>query len=81
MPHISFQDVTKKFGKSTVIHGFSAEIEDGEFLVLLGPSGCGKSTMLRVIAGLADMSSGTIEFDGEVINGLEPKERKIAFVF
>lgn len=81
MPHISFQDVTKKFGKSTVIHGFSAEIEDGEFLVLLGPSGCGKSTMLRVIAGLADMSSGAIEFDGEVINGLEPKERKIAFVF
>jgi multiple sugar transport system ATP-binding protein len=81
MPHISFQDVTKKFGKSTVIHGFSAEIEDGEFLVLLGPSGCGKSTMLRVIAGLADMSSGAIEFDGTVINGLEPKERKIAFVF
>lgn len=81
MPHISFQDVTKKFGKSTVIHGFSAEIEDGEFLVILGPSGCGKSTMLRVVAGLADMSSGTIEFDGTVINGLEPKERKIAFVF
>lgn len=81
MPHISFQEVTKKFGKSTVIHGFSAEIEDGEFLVLLGPSGCGKSTMLRVIAGLADMTSGAIEFDGEVINGLEPKERKIAFVF
>jgi multiple sugar transport system ATP-binding protein len=81
MPHISFQDVTKKFGKSTVIHGFSAEIEDGEFLVLLGPSGCGKSTMLRVIAGLADMSSGAIEFDGTVINGLEPKERKVAFVF
>lgn len=81
MPHISFQNVTKEFGKSTVIHGFSAEINDGEFLVLLGPSGCGKSTMLRVIAGLADMSSGTIEFDGKVINGLEPKERKIAFVF
>jgi multiple sugar transport system ATP-binding protein len=81
MPHISFQEVTKNFGKSTVIHGFSAEIDDGEFLVLLGPSGCGKSTMLRVIAGLADMSSGAIEFDGKIINGLEPKERKIAFVF
>jgi len=81
MPQISFREVTKDFGKSQVIHGFSADIEDGEFLVLLGPSGCGKSTMLRMIAGLADVSSGTIEFDGAVINDLEPKERQIAFVF
>lgn len=81
MPQISFREVTKDFGKSQVIHGFSADIDDGEFLVLLGPSGCGKSTMLRMIAGLADVSSGTIEFDGAVINDLEPKERQIAFVF
>lgn len=81
MPQILFRDVTKDFGKSQVIHGFSASIDDGEFLVLLGPSGCGKSTMLRMIAGLADITSGSIEFDGSVINGLEPKERQIAFVF
>lgn len=81
MPRISFKDVTKDFGKSKVIHGFSADIDDGEFLVLLGPSGCGKSTMLRMIAGLAEVSSGTIHFDEQVINGLEPKERQIAFVF
>ena len=81
MPRISFDNVTKDFGKATIIHGFSAEIDDGEFLVLLGPSGCGKSTMLRMIAGLADVTSGTIRFDDTVINGLEPKERQIAFVF
>ncbi|SDD38301.1 ABC transporter ATP-binding protein [Glycomyces harbinensis] len=81
MPRMVFDHVTKSFGSDPVIDGFSAEIADREFLVLLGPSGCGKSTMLRMIAGLADVSGGTISFDGRVVNGLEPRERDIAFVF
>ncbi|WP_100444702.1 ABC transporter ATP-binding protein [Glycomyces xiaoerkulensis] len=81
MPRMVFDQVTKSFGGDPVIADFSAEIEDREFLVLLGPSGCGKSTMLRMIAGLADVTGGAISFDGEVVNDLEPKEREIAFVF
>jgi len=81
MPRITFDNVRKNFGKSVVIEGFSADIADGEFLVLLGPSGCGKSTMLRMIAGLTDTSEGDISFDGESVNALEPRERNIAFVF
>jgi multiple sugar transport system ATP-binding protein len=81
MPTIRFNDVTKSFGDNAVIKKFSAEVPDKEFLVLLGPSGCGKSTMLRMIAGLADITSGELEFDGKVVNALEPKERDIAFVF
>ncbi len=81
MPHISFNKVSKFYGDREVIHEFDAQIEDREFLVLLGPSGCGKSTMLRMIAGLSDISSGQIAFDGRVVNELEPRERNIAFVF
>jgi multiple sugar transport system ATP-binding protein len=81
MPTIRFNDVTKSYGDNAVIKKFSAEVPDNEFLVLLGPSGCGKSTMLRMIAGLTDITSGELEFDGKVVNSLEPKERDIAFVF
>ncbi|PNR92807.1 ABC transporter ATP-binding protein [Petrotoga sp. 9PWA.NaAc.5.4] len=56
-------------------------IEDKEFLVLLGPSGCGKTTTLRMIAGLEDITSGTIKIDGKVVNDVEPKDRDIAMVF
>lgn len=81
MPHIAFNNVSKSFGSSVVIRDFSASFEDEEFIVLLGPSGCGKSTMLRMLAGLADISSGDVLFDGEQVNGLGPRERNIAFVF
>lgn len=81
MPRIELESVRKDFGKATVIHEFSADIQDGEFLVLLGPSGCGKSTMLRMIAGLAVITSGEIRFDGRVMNDLEPRDRNVAFVF
>ena len=81
MPDILFKNVTKRYGDQTVIKAFSAMVPDKEFLVLLGPSGCGKSTMLRMIAGLTEISDGTIEFDGTAVNELEPKERNIAFVF
>jgi multiple sugar transport system ATP-binding protein len=81
MPKIQFESVTKRFGDSTVIDGFDAEVPDQEFLVLLGPSGCGKSTMLRMIAGLTDITEGTLRFDDVVVNDLEPRDRRIAFVF
>jgi multiple sugar transport system ATP-binding protein len=57
------------------------KIRDGEFVVLVGPSGCGKTTTLRMVAGLEDISEGTIRIDGEVVNRLPPKDRDIAMVF
>jgi multiple sugar transport system ATP-binding protein len=81
MPRITFSGVTKRFGDKAVIEDFNAEVPDQEFLVLLGPSGCGKSTMLRMIAGLTDITAGSLTFDGLRVNDLEPKERNIAFVF
>jgi multiple sugar transport system ATP-binding protein len=64
-----------------VIKGVSLEIKSGEFMVFVGPSGCGKSTLLRLIAGLEDITSGTLEFDGVVVNSLAPSKRGIAMVF
>ena len=65
----------------TAVHDFDLEIADKEFVVFVGPSGCGKSTTLRMIAGLEDISGGTIEIDGEIVNDLQPKDRDIAMVF
>jgi multiple sugar transport system ATP-binding protein len=65
----------------TAVKNISFDIAAGEFMVLVGPSGCGKSTTLRMVAGLEDISSGTIEIEGEVVNDLEPKDRGIAMVF
>jgi multiple sugar transport system ATP-binding protein len=64
-----------------VLHGVSLDIADGEFVILVGPSGCGKSTLLRMIAGLEDISGGTISISGRVVNDLPPKQRDIAMVF
>ena len=66
---------------NTVIHDLSAEIGHGEFVVIVGPSGCGKSTLLRMVAGLEDISGGTISIGERVVNDLEPAERDIAMVF
>jgi len=66
---------------TTAVKGIDLEIQDGEFMVLVGPSGCGKSTTLRMIAGLEQISGGTIEIGGKVVNQLEPKDRGIAMVF
>ena len=63
------------------VHDFNLEVEDKEFIIFVGPSGCGKSTTLRMIAGLEDISDGTLEIDGEVVNDLQPKDRDIAMVF
>ncbi len=63
------------------VHGINLEIRDREFMVLVGPSGCGKSTTLRMIAGLEEISSGTISIDGKIVNDVLPKDRDIAMVF
>lgn len=81
MPTLTFDGVSKTFGSTEVIKKFTATIPDKEFLVLLGPSGCGKSTMLRMIAGLTDITGGQLRFDDSVVNELTPKKRNIAFVF
>jgi len=85
MAAISFKNIVKRYGtgKSSVqvIHEVSAEIGDGEFVVIVGPSGCGKSTLLRMVAGLEEITSGTISIGARVVNNLEPAERDIAMVF
>ena len=81
MSHIDINSAVKAYGSLQVIHGINAQIEDGEFAVLVGPSGCGKSTLLRMIAGLEDISGGEISIGGRVVNDLLPKERNIAMVF
>ena len=81
MSQISIQGVKKNYLKTEVIHGVDAQIEAGEFVVILGPSGCGKSTLLRMIAGLEEISSGEISIAGRVVNKLEPRERGCAMVF
>jgi multiple sugar transport system ATP-binding protein len=81
MASVSFREVKKNFGNTQVLHGISLEIADGEFMVLVGPSGCGKSTLLRMLAGLEDITAGTIAIDDRVVNDLESKDRDIAMVF
>ena len=81
MAAVSIRDVTKAFGQTRVLHGISLDIADGEFMVLVGPSGCGKSTLLRMLAGLEDVTGGTIAIDGRVVNDIESKDRDIAMVF
>src|SRR5437660_8637507 len=81
MASLSLIEVTKSFGPLEVLHPLSLEIRHNEFLVLVGPSGCGKTTLLRMIAGLEDVTSGTIAIGGRVVNELQPKDRDIAMVF
>jgi multiple sugar transport system ATP-binding protein len=78
---VFFSEIRKDFGKTRVLHGISLDISDGEFMVLVGPSGCGKSTLLRMLAGLEDITAGTIAIDGRVVNDLDSKDRDIAMVF
>ena len=81
MGKITLRGVTKKFGEVAVIPSLDLDIEDGEFVVFVGPSGCGKSTLLRLIAGLEDTTSGTIEIDGADATALPPAKRGLAMVF
>jgi multiple sugar transport system ATP-binding protein len=81
MASVSFQGIEKSFGTTKIIHGLSFDIQDGEFMVLVGPSGCGKSTLLRMLAGLEEITAGTIAIDGKTVNDLDSKDRDIAMVF
>ncbi|QCI62915.1 ABC transporter ATP-binding protein [Phreatobacter stygius] len=81
MAKVSLNSVRKAYGGVVAVHGFDLDIQDGEFVVFLGPSGCGKSTTLRMIAGLEEITSGTIHIGARDVTGLEPKDRNIAMVF
>jgi multiple sugar transport system ATP-binding protein len=81
MAGVTIDKARKAYGAVNVLHGVSVDIADGEFVVLVGPSGCGKSTLLRMIAGLENITGGTIGIGGRVVNDLPPKERDISMVF
>ena len=82
MASVKLKGIKKIYDNKVVaVHDFDLEIADKEFVVFVGPSGCGKSTTLRMIAGLEEITEGTLEIDGEVVNDLQPKDRNIAMVF
>jgi multiple sugar transport system ATP-binding protein len=81
MPSVTFDHVRKTFGEATVVEDFNLTVEDGELLVLVGGSGSGKSTLLRMVAGLEDVTSGTIRIDELNVTALAPRERDVAMVF
>ena len=81
MAQVTLEQVTKKFDQVTAVRDVNLTINDKEFVVLVGPSGCGKSTTLRMVAGLEEISSGTIKIGDRVVNDVPPKDRDIAMVF
>src|ERR1700726_3031228 len=81
MAEVVLEDVVKAFGDVRAVDHVSMTIRDGEFVALVGPSGCGKTTTLNMVAGLIELTSGTIAIDGKVVNELDPKDRDIAMVF
>jgi multiple sugar transport system ATP-binding protein len=81
MSAISCHHIIKRYGETQVVHEFDLEVADNEFVVFLGPSGCGKSTILRMLAGLEDISGGDLHIAGRRVNDLPPQERGIAMVF
>ena len=82
MAEIAFEHVTKRYADGfEAVKDVSLNIADGEFMILVGPSGSGKSTALRMVAGLEDITEGELKIGGEVVNGLQPKDRDIAMVF
>ena len=82
MASVKLTNVKKVYDNNVVaVQEFNLDIADKEFIVFVGPSGCGKSTTLRMIAGLEEISGGTVEIDGQIVNDLQPKDRNIAMVF
>ena len=81
MANVQLRDIHKSFGATHIIKGIDLDIAHGEFVVFVGPSGCGKSTLLRLIAGLEEITSGTLSIGDRVVNDLQPKDRSIAMVF
>jgi multiple sugar transport system ATP-binding protein len=81
MATVEFRGIHKSYGETQVVRGVDLTVADGELVVLVGPSGCGKSTMLRMIAGLEEVSRGELLIDGEVVNHRQPRDRDVAMVF
>jgi multiple sugar transport system ATP-binding protein len=81
MAAVQLVDVQKSFGETRVLSDVNLDVRDGEFMVFVGPSGCGKSTLLRTIAGLEDITGGTLSIGGKVVNDVPPAERGVAMVF
>jgi multiple sugar transport system ATP-binding protein len=81
MADVQLVNVQKSFGETHVLRDINLEVRDGEFMVFVGPSGCGKSTLLRVIAGLEEITGGTLSIGGRPVNDVPPAERGIAMVF
>ena len=81
MASVTYDHVTKRFGDVVAVNDLDIKVEDKEFLVLVGPSGCGKTTALRLLAGLEEITEGTISIGDKVVNDIAPKDRDIAMVF
>src|SRR4051795_8331300 len=82
MAGITFDNVTKTYGDGhRAVADLNLDVQDGEFVVFVGPSGCGKTTALRMIAGLEDITAGTVRVGGQVVNDLPPKARDMAMIF
>ena len=81
MADLELRSVEKAYGSLKILHGIDLDIKSGEFIVFVGPSGCGKSTLLRSIAGLEEITGGTLKIDGDVVNDVPPSKRGIAMVF
>src|SRR5512132_2362489 len=82
MAEIVLEDVSKVFADGTeAVHSLDLQVPDGKLIVLVGPSGCGKTTVLRMIAGLEDLTGGRIAIDGRVVNEVPPGDRDVAMVF
>jgi multiple sugar transport system ATP-binding protein len=81
MPSVHFEHVTKRFGATTVVDDFNLDVADGELLVLVGGSGSGKTTILRMLAGLEEVTDGTIRIDQRDVTSLPPRDRDVAMVF
>ena len=81
MAQVNFEGVTKRFGETAAVDDLTLSVPDGELLVLLGPSGCGKTTALRLVAGLEELTEGTVSIGERVVNDVDPKDRDVAMVF
>ncbi|ALC87763.1 ABC transporter ATP-binding protein [Bacillus sp. FJAT-22090] len=81
MSYVVIEGLHKEYSTNTVLSSIDMTIEKGEFVTLLGPSGCGKSTILRIIAGLTEVTAGAVKIEGKVMNNIQPKNREVGMVF